>query len=140
MGKRKVKGIAAFTLDKDLNVVLLDMKIVGLRFSRTALLSKYFRYEAYEKALEEAESLIGNIVKGLSHIDGICYFRSKPLVCRLYYSPYGGYKRIKALLLLSFSRRLLNVVVERLKVNGWHQVMLFALEEGRPKSKTTRGF
>ncbi|OYT61109.1 MAG: hypothetical protein B6U69_04275 [Thermofilum sp. ex4484_15] len=138
MGKRKIRGVAAFALDKDLNVVLLDMKLVGLKFSRTALISKYPKYEAYEKALRDAEALIETNVKGLAHVDGICYFRSKPLICRLYYSPKGSYKRVKALILLSFSRRLLNVVIDKLRGNGWRQIMLFAVEETKTSSKTTR--
>ncbi len=123
---RALKGIAVFYVGKDEKVVKIDLQVSGLGPLRPSS-----RYSRYFRLLDDFALNIG-IGKGLLKEDGVCYFSSKPVLCRLYRDPVTW--RIEYVVLAAFQPGLIARLTGKLEENYWKRVFLLDIASARHPS------
>ncbi len=117
---RQLKAVAVFEVKRDERLVLIDLKVVGLKYSGKRGLGRYSRYFLYFDEL--AENLgIGDY---LASKDVVLYYRSKTVLCRMYVGPS---KTVRYVVLASFQPGVLSKIVTKLEENFWKKVFLLEI-------------
>lgn len=127
---RTLKALAVFYVGKDEKVALLDLKVLGLRTgtNRGELRS---RYSKYFRLLDEMASSLG-IGDGLAVSDMVCYYHSKPVLCRLYKMPFR--REVIYILLSSFQPGIIGRLSATLESNYWKRLFLLEIAGIRQSS------
>ncbi len=115
----KIFGVAIFSLRKDLDVVLLDLQVAGMRSIIEDLGDDYL------KLITIVEREFGKLLPhGVPHVDYLGEVNKKTVLIRVYRDQEGKATRV---LIIGLRGGALRVLARRLEKLGWHRMLLFEI-------------
>jgi len=127
---RSIKSLAIYEVDRDRDLVFLDLKVLGLRTSKSSF--RIEKYSAYFRILDNfiCSLSLGDLTR--DYEDRIYYYMSKPIFCRLY---YDSRFIVKYVVLASFYPGIIKNLSRFLEENYWKRVFLFEVMRMKQSSR-----
>lgn len=127
---RSIKSIAIFEVNRDKKLVLLDLKVLGFKIAKSSY--RVEKYTSYFRVLDDFILSLGmKDFKGV-YRDSVCYYMSKPVLCRFYYE---GTNLVKRIILASFYPGIIKNLIQSLENNYWKRLFFFEIMRLRQQSR-----
>lgn len=127
---RSIKSIAIFDVNRDKNLVLLDLKVLGFKMARSSY--RIEKYTSYFKILDEFVYSLGIKELNTHYRDYVCYYMSKPVLCRMY---YRNPNLVRYVILASFYPGIIKNMVYSFENNYWKKIFFFEIMRLRQPNK-----
>ncbi|MCD6458381.1 MAG: hypothetical protein DRJ44_03620 [Thermoprotei archaeon] len=128
--RRGIRGFAVFYVNKDVQVVKIDLLLANI------MLSKYksrSQFKEYIKAFNEMMYYLGEEISEYFYEDVMCYAKSKPVLCRFFYSPEN--ERVVYVMAAAVHTGIIKAIAKRLEKMGWKKKLLIEFTSLRQKTR-----
>ena len=116
------RGLIAFFVNKDMDLITLDLNLVGMRLIKPRLYYRYQTYYRQERIINDAQAIISSSIKNLYYSTYLCYYRSRFMLCRLYYDSVNT-NRVRVILFITFNKGMISLLFRSLEKQGWKKIV-----------------
>ncbi|RLE59946.1 MAG: hypothetical protein DRJ32_03730 [Thermoprotei archaeon] len=130
---RGARGVALFRVDKDVDLTLLDLELIGLYLIRSPFRGKHYRLLRALKELEDIKPELKDLTYNLS----LMQYKAVILVCKFYYDRLSE-DIIKYVAFVSQNPGILTRVSKELVKIGWKREFILDIVPVKRRKLTGR--
>ena len=127
---RGIRGFAVFYVNKDVQVVKIDLLLANITLAEYRSRS---HLRDYKHAFDEMAYHMGEEFSEFFYEDAVCYVKSKFVVCRFFYSPEN--ERVVYVMFATLHPGVIRAISRRLEKLGWKRKFLIEFTSVKQKMR-----